>query len=133
MKYENMLDRAYKKLPEKSLKQERFEIPKLDVLIQGSKTIVANYSKAMDELHRDKKHAMKYFSSQVASAVNIDGNRLMIKGVFSRSELQGILEDYIKKYILCKECSRPDTKMTEHKGIKMLKCDACGALSAIRE
>ena len=133
MKYEDMLEQAYKELPEDTLKKERFEMPKFQVLIQGSKTIVANFSKTIKELHRDEKHALKYFTSQAASATNIDGGRLVLKGVFQSSELQGFLDDYVKRYVLCKECTRPDTKMTEQKGIKMLKCTACGAISAIKE
>lgn len=133
MKYEDMLDSAYKSLPEKTMKKERFEIPKLQVMVQGNKTIVVNFSKVIKEMHRSEKHAMKYFTSQAASAANIDGGRLMMKGVFSHQELQGFLDDYVKRFVLCKECTRPDTKIIEHKGVKMLKCGACGALSAIRE
>lgn len=133
MKYEEMLERAYKSLPEKSLKRERFEMPKLQVIVQGSKTLVTNFSKVIKDLHRSEKHALKYFTSQAASAANIDGGRLVLKGVFSQQELQGFLEDYVKRFVLCKECSRPDTKIIEQKGVKMLKCTACGAISAVRE
>jgi len=133
MKYEDMLEQAYKSVPEKTLSKERFEIPRLQVLIQGSKTIVQNFSKTIKDLNRNEKHALKYFTSQAASAANIDGNRLVIKGIFSPREIQGFLDDYIKRYVLCKECNRPDTKLVDQKGIKMLKCEACGALSAIKE
>lgn len=133
MKYEKMLKKAYKELPTKSKKKERFEIPQLKVIVQGSKTIVSNFGKTMKKLHRNKKHALKYFTSQAASAANIDGGRLVLKGVFSRKELQSILVDYIEKFVLCNECNRPDTKIVEQKRVKMLKCEACGALSAIRE
>jgi len=133
VKYEEMLERAYSSLPKKILEKERFENPKLEVIVQGNKTIVQNFSKAIKELHRSEKHALKYFTSQAASAANIDGGRLVMKGVFLPKEIQGFLDDYIKRYVLCKECSRPDTKLVEHKGVKMLKCEACGALSAIRE
>lgn len=133
MKYEEMLERAYKALPEKTLKRERFEMPKLEAIVQGSKTLVPNFSKIIKEIHRNEKHALKYFTSQAASAANIDDGRLVMKGVFSQQELNGLLEDYVKRFVLCKECSRPDTKIVEQKGIKMLKCTACGALSAIRE
>ena len=133
LNYEVLLDQAYKALPEKSLSRERFEIPRLQVIVQGNKTIVSNFSRALKDLHRSEKHALKYFTSQAASAANIDGGRLVLKGVFMAQELQGFLDDYVKRFVLCKECARPDTKITEQKGIKMLKCTACGAISAIRE
>ena len=34
---------------------------------------------------------------------------------------------------LCKECGKPDTKFKEMKGIKMLKCDACGAMTPVKQ
>jgi len=133
MKYEEMLDRAIESLPEDRGTSERFEMPKVQVLNQGSKTIVVNFGKIMKELHREDKHAMKYFTSQAASAANMDKVRLVLKGVFTPKELQGFLDDYVKRFVLCKECNRPDTKIKEQKGVKVLKCSACGALSAIKE
>ncbi|MEM0359963.1 MAG: translation initiation factor IF-2 subunit beta [Candidatus Diapherotrites archaeon] len=133
MNYEELLEKAYKQIPPESLKKERFEMPKLQVIVQGNKTIVANFSKTIKDLQREEKHALKYFTSQAASAANIEGGRLILKGVFSQHELQGFLEDYVKRFVLCRECSRPDTKIIEQKGVKILKCSACGAITAIRE
>jgi translation initiation factor 2 subunit 2 len=128
-----MLDEAYGQIPLESLKKERFEMPRLQTMVQGNKTIIVNFSKTIKDIQRDEKHALKYFTSQAASAANIEGGRMILKGVFSQQELQGFLEDYIKRFVLCRECSRPDTKITEQKGVKILKCSACGAFTAIKE
>lgn len=128
-----MLDEAYGQIPLESLKKERFEMPRLQTMVQGNKTIIVNFSKTIKDIQRDEKHALKYFTSQAASAANIEGGRMILKGVFSQQELQGFLEDYIKRFVLCRECSRPDTKITEQKGVKILKCNACGAFTAIKE
>ncbi|MFH1234860.1 MAG: translation initiation factor IF-2 subunit beta [Candidatus Diapherotrites archaeon] len=133
MTYEEMLDEAYGQIPLESLKKERFEMPRLQTMVQGNKTIIVNFSKTIKDLQREEKHALKYFTSQAASAANIEGGRMILKGVFSHQELQGFLEDYIKRFVLCRECSRPDTKITEQKGVKILKCSACGAFTAIKE
>ncbi|MCX6802144.1 MAG: translation initiation factor IF-2 subunit beta [Candidatus Diapherotrites archaeon] len=133
MTYEEMLDEAYGQIPPESLKKERFEMPRLQTMVQGNKTIIVNFSKIIKDLQREEKHALKYFTSQAASAANIEGGRMILKGVFSQQELQGFLEDYIRRFVLCRECSRPDTKITEQKGVKILKCSACGAFTAIKE
>ena len=39
--YEKLLERAHSKLPEKSQKSDRFEIPSVKGHIQGNKTIIS--------------------------------------------------------------------------------------------
>lgn len=132
MKYKEMLERAYKSMPEKTLKRERFEMPKVQCFVQGSKTVVSNFSKILNTINRDEKHALKYITKQLATAASIDSGRLVLKGVFSQEQIQRIIEDYIKAFVLCTECGRPDTKIIEQKGVKMLKCTACGAIAPLR-
>ena len=67
----------------------------------------------------------------MATAATISEGKLMLKGKFSSEQLQRIIADYTNRYVLCKECKRPDTKVIENKGVKMLKCEACGALAPI--
>jgi translation initiation factor 2 subunit 2 len=131
--YNEMLERAYKSMPEKSLKKERFEMPKAQSFVQGTRTFVSNFSKIMNIINRDEKHALKYITKQLATAANIDAGRLVLKGIFTQEQVQRIIEDYIKAFVLCPECGRPDTKFIEQKGIKMLKCTACGAIAPLRE
>jgi len=133
LKYEQALDKLYKNLPEKTLHKERFEMPVAKSLSQGNRTVVSNFVKIMKTINRDEKHALKYITKQTGTFANIDSERLILKGRFSQKEIQNLINGYLEKFVLCHECRRPDTKMTEHKGIKMLKCEACGALSAVRE
>jgi translation initiation factor 2 subunit 2 len=42
------------------------------------------------------------------------------------------LESYVKGYVLCKECKKPDTKLIREDRITFLKCDACGAKSPVK-
>ncbi len=133
MEYEKMLDQAYKNLPKKKTTGERFEIPKLNVQIQGSKTFVRNFEKTLKDLKRDTKHAFKYFSGEIGTATSLDSDSLVMNGKFGRETVQKIFNEYVNKYVICGECTKPDTKIIDQKGIKMLKCEACGALTAIRE
>ncbi|MCD6247263.1 MAG: translation initiation factor IF-2 subunit beta [Candidatus Diapherotrites archaeon] len=133
MKYEEMLERAYKSMPEKTLKRERFEMPKVQCFVQGNRTVVNNFSKILSTINRDEKHALKYITKQLATAASIDAGRLVLKGVFRQEQIQRIIDDYIKTFVLCTECGRPDTKIIEQKGVKMLKCTACGAIAPLRD
>ncbi|MEM4662654.1 MAG: translation initiation factor IF-2 subunit beta [Candidatus Diapherotrites archaeon] len=133
MDYLELLEQAYKSMPEKTFKKERFEMPVVQSFVQGNKTIVSNFSKILSSISRDENHALKYITKQLATAANVDSGRLILKGVFTHEQVQRIIETYIKEFVICPECGRPDTKFIEQHGVKRLKCNACGAVASIRE
>src|SRR3989338_947990 len=127
-----MLDHAYTQLPEKTLKKERFEMPFIECFQQGTKTIVVNFAPVIKALNRDLGHAMKFITKQTAVPAQADGTRLILKGRFSPDEMQKLVNEYITRFVLCSECSRPYTKIIDQKGVKLLKCEACGAHTPVR-
>ena len=133
MDYEKMLDRLYASLPERTKRHERFEMPAAESFMQGHKTIVKNFTSILKVLNRDKKHLFKYLAKETASAAAIDDNgRLVLNGKFNREQVNKLIASYIVQFILCPECKRPDTKVVEKQGVRMLKCEACGALSSVK-
>ena len=43
------------------------------------------------------------------------------------------LEEFVTKYVICKQCKRPDTHIQDvGHGLKQLVCESCGARMAIR-
>jgi len=128
-----MLERLYAGLPEKSKKHERFEMPTGESFIQGNKTIVKNFSQILKAINRESKHMLKFFAKETATAAAIDdSNRLVLSGKFNYEQVNRLISSYITQFILCPECKRPDTKVVEKQGIRMLKCEACGAISSVK-
>ena len=128
-----MLDNVYSKLPEKVKSHERFEMPKADIMIEGkNKTIFRNFMSICEKLNRDPQFLAKYLSRELAAPVNIDGQRLIIQRRVAPDLLQKKLERFVKEYVLCWECGKPDTRIVTIEGVRMLICDACGARRAIR-
>jgi len=42
------------------------------------------------------------------------------------------INDYVKEFVICKQCKRPDTKLVEYeRGIYIMICEACGARSPV--
>ena len=132
MDYEKMVDRLYMSLPEKSKSRERFEMPKAESFVQGQKTIVKNFAQIVKHVNANEKHLLKYITKESATAATVDGERLVLNRKFYESQVQKLFEDYVNQFILCPECKKPDTKVIEKSGVKMLKCEACGALSAVK-
>lgn len=133
MDYEKLLENAYKQIPEKTLKRERFEMPLIESFKQGNKTIVQNFAVIIKTIGRNPKNAMKFIAKQTGSPTQLDQQKLIIKGKFSAEEIQKLVNDYISRHVLCDECKRPDTKIVEQQGVKILKCEACGAHTPLRE
>lgn len=128
-----MLDRLYATLPKGALATERFEIPAPEAYIQGNRTIVKNFSQIVKTLRRDEKHMMKFITKESATSANIEGQRLILNSKFSQRQVSEMISNYAKQYVLCQECGKPDTRIMDHQGVKMLKCEACGALSPLKK
>ncbi|MEK6957997.1 MAG: translation initiation factor IF-2 subunit beta [archaeon] len=133
MDYDNMLQRLYSSLPEKTVSKERFELPVLEVQIQGTKTIIRNFSQAVKTVQREDKHFYKFLTKEIATAMIMDEGKLTLNGKFPQLQISKLFENYLKEYVLCHECHKPDTQIIERNGVKVLKCTACGAISAIRK
>ena len=129
--YLKMLDRARSQLPEKVFQDVRFEPPKADSIIEGNRTFIRNFREIVHALNRDPNHLLKFFTLELGTAGTIEGNRAIFQGKHSRHFINQLLERYIKNYVICSECGKPDTQLITRDRIMMLRCEACGAVSAV--
>lgn len=129
--YDKLLKNAYEELPEQAKEKSRFKMPAFEAFIQGSQTIIQNFTDVANALRRDGKHLMKFLSKELASPANLDGKRLLVKGKHRDKKLNERLEKYAKEYVLCKECGKPDTNLMSQEGVTFMRCEACGARSPV--
>ncbi len=128
-----MADRLYAGLPERTKTRERFEMPQAESFFHGHKTIVRNFASILKVINRDRKHLFKFLAKETATSAAIDEtNRLVLNGKFTRDQVNRLVSSYITQFVLCPECKKPDTKVVEKQGVRMLKCEACGALSSVK-
>ncbi len=132
MDYDQMLDRAYLSIPKKALEHERFEIPKADSHIQGSKTIIKSFSNLLKEFRRDEGHFIKYLTKETATSVTKGNNQVIINSKVNVIQLNRLIENYFKQFVLCPVCGKPDTKIITQSGQKTMKCEACGAINPVK-
>jgi translation initiation factor 2 subunit 2 len=130
--YEALLDRAVNVL-EKGKIESRLEVPPVISFIEGSKTKISNLSEIAKVLNREEEHILKYISKRLATPASRAGDKVVLKGVFSREQLNVILEQYMKEYVICPTCKRPDTKLVKEKDLLYLVCMACGSRTAVRK
>ena len=131
--YENLLERAREGLEDVMQNAERFSPPAPEILHEGSKkTIIRNFSEIVDALRRDENHLYKFLLQELGTAGSIDKRRLVLQGRVPEKKIKERIKSYIKTFIVCQECNRPDTSFLRTGRTLNLHCEACGAKRPIR-
>ena len=125
--YEELLEKAIKELPKETIKSERFEIPKAIVQREGHRTIIKNFAQLAKTINRSEEHLFKYIVKSMGTAGFLESGRVILQGKFTEDEVQREIDDYVKTYVLCKECNSPDTEFLKEERVLMIRCLACGA------
>lgn len=131
--YLKWLNRGLSKVP-KSESRERLNIPNIECINEKNKTIVQNLNQIASMLNREPKHLLKYITLRLATPYSeTDGGRYVLKGKILSKQLDAVISDYIKAYVECPICKKPDTKLSrEKRGIVQLVCLSCGAVSPVK-
>src|SRR3989338_3959720 len=109
--YEEMLKSAYEKLPKRSEEAERFVLPEVQIQPAGLKTMIVNFADIAQAMRRDPNHFMKFLVKELATSGELEGKRLVVIGKFFKLAIDKKIELYMKKYVYCPECGKPDSKL----------------------
>ena len=132
MDYEELLKRGRNKLPEDLNNGQRFEIPKIKGHLQGNKTIISNFSEISKTLRRKLELIVKFVEKQLATKAVIEGNFVIFNTKLSASKINERIQQFADQLVICKECGKPDTKLSKDTGIYFVKCQACGAKYSVK-
>ena len=132
-KYEELLARARKQLPESVLKKERFEIPRVVSMVIGNRTVIKRYTELCNRINRDQRHLLKYLARELGTQGELHGSEALFQGRFSNAVINKKFQRYVQEFVLCGECGKPDTKLVKVDRLVMLKCDACGARRSVEK
>ena len=130
MNYEELLERAYKKV-KKTETGERFEIPEVLSHVEGNKTIISNFQQIASYLRRSPEHLEKFLEKELAAQGKQDSERLILIRKIPNKKIQERIKIYTEKYVLCKECKKPDTELIKENQFTFIHCLACGAKHSI--
>ncbi len=131
MDYESILDRGKSKLPEIAVNTERFSVPKITGHLEGNKTVVSNFFQITNVIRRSPEHLLKYISRELAAKGELRKQLLIFNTKLSSAKINEKIEQYVESYVICKECGKPDTKLSKEGMITFMRCQACGAKQAI--
>jgi translation initiation factor 2 subunit 2 len=130
--YEELLNDAYSKVKKPEGNGERFEIPKVEGHFEGKKTIITNFSQIVSSLRRTPEHFQKFMLKELAASGQREGDRLVLNMTVPSSKINQKIEQYVKEFVLCGECGKPDTELTKEDRFSFIKCLACGARHSVR-
>ncbi|MGV8130999.1 MAG: translation initiation factor IF-2 subunit beta [Candidatus Pacearchaeota archaeon] len=130
--YESMLDTAYKKIKVVQTSSDRFEVPKVKGQVSGKNTFITNINEIASYIRRPVENLAKFLQKELAVAGVLEKDRLVLKTMLNSSKVNEKLELYVKEFVICIECKKPDTEIVTEKGVKFKHCLACGAKSPLR-
>ncbi len=126
--YEYLLNRLYARIPRRTSSGERFEPPKAEVLHVGNQTIIRNFRQIANVLRREERILMRFFLKELAvSGIMDPSGALILNTRVSSRVINDLLNLFIKNYVICPTCGRPDTRIVKRERVWILVCDACGA------
>ena len=133
-KYEELLEAAYKKLPSEAGKAEaiRLEIPEIKSAVSGNKTIISNLDAIAKSIRRDINHVLKFLLRELATTGIMKGSEAIFVGKFRPDVLNEKVSKYVKEFVLCYQCGKPDTHLQKAASATLLICEACGARESVR-
>ena len=132
MTYEKLLDEAYKKVKQINTSSERFEIPKIAGHFEGRKTILTNFFQIASYIRRKPEHFQKFILKELAASGHKDQDRLVLNMKVPSAKINQKIEQYVKEFVLCKECGKPDTELIKEDRLSFVRCLACGAKHSVR-
>jgi len=130
--YENMLNEAYEKIRPITGQSERFEVPKIEGHFEGTKTILTNIQQIASYIRRDINHFLKFLLRELATSGKIEGNRVVLQTKIPSSKINEKINEYVRDFVLCKECGKPDTELVKQDKFMFVHCLACGAKHSVR-
>ena len=131
--YEKLLKRIDGERSKNSAETDsRFELPPVDVMWEGQRTYLRNFSDFPKIMRRDPAKLLQYLSKEFAVPAERIGDSAMFVGRRDPDDFTRLLKIYVNDYIMCPTCKSPDTRTEKEKRISFLICEACGAKSTIK-
>jgi len=130
MEYEEMLKKAVKNLPART--ETRFEIPTASVQTGKRQTVLRNFAEIVKTIRRTPQELAKYLFKELAVPGEVRGAELVLQAKVPPSLVNQRIKEYVRDFVICKECGKPDTSLQKLDSYTFIKCEACGAKRPVK-
>jgi translation initiation factor 2 beta subunit (eIF-2beta)/eIF-5 len=106
-------------------KRDEIEIKVINT--NGGNTELINIITIAEQLGDAIELIIKYIKKKCNTNIIIKNDKYVINKILTKNDLEIIIEEYIKNYILCKSCLNPEFNRIITKKEEKRTCKACGS------
>ena len=110
----------------------KINLPPLKVTRKNRLSVIVNFGIYSEKLDRAKEHISDYYKEETGSSNSINSqNQLLIQGILNETKCEAIMRNYIKQYVMCKQCKGLKTSLNKENGLTFLECQQCFAKTSL--
>jgi len=111
---------------------KKINLPPLKVTRKNRLSIFVNFNIFSEKLNRCKEHISEYFKTETGLSNSINGQgQLLIQGALNETKCESIMRNYIRQFVMCRQCKCLDTIMIKDNGLTFLECHQCYAKTSM--
>ncbi|HLP80112.1 MAG TPA: translation initiation factor IF-2 subunit beta [Acidobacteriota bacterium] len=134
MDYETMLKKAVEQRPKSAINRDRFEVPKVQGHVEGTKTVLSNLNAIAQTIRREPAHFQKFLLKELATPGIPRSGEFLLGRKISSLTINEKIRKYVDAFVICPVCGLPDTDlMRDEKKGTSIKCNGCGSNSPIKD
>lgn len=100
----------------------RYQMQAVSISQEKNFTVITNIDRISKDLNRPIKDILGFLRSKLNTIITDKNDKIKIKGEVSKDIIQKLINEYVKTFVLCRECDNPETIIEKNK----LICSACG-------
>jgi translation initiation factor 2 beta subunit (eIF-2beta)/eIF-5 len=110
----------------------RYTISVIEILYAIKKgrqiTIIDNINEFCDELLFDKELLVRILGKQLSCKSGLDKttNKYYLQGKYTKEQVKDVVYSFIREYLLCVHCDKPEVDLKYRKEKIKQRCRACG-------
>jgi len=133
--YSELLQRIMGMLNPDISERKAFRMKPPEVVMDGTKKVVlVNFPDICTAMNRHPDHVLSFMLAEMGTSGSLDGtSRVTFKGRFKPKQIESIIRQYVKEYVLCKLCKSADTKLNKDQATRLyfMVCNTCGASRSV--
>lgn len=109
----------------------RYKMQSVIVVEESNKTLIKNLNSIGKDLKRHPIHILKFLACSFGCSVKIidsENSKYYLTGSFNSDKIQNGIFNFINLFVLCLNCSNPETKFILDNNVLKRKCNSCGSI-----
>ncbi len=128
--FEEMLDNVYEQLEEMNQPSRKLVIPAPVIEQSTTNTYWKNIKKILMVIDRPPDHFVEFLNKELKTGNWVSESKsdgLVLIGKFKIAQITAVLQEYVKRYVVCNICKSLETKLEKNKELRCYKvnCTKC--------